>query len=254
MPALHTFRFDFMNTIKTIIFSVTLCVTLFACSTTSDVHQIIEAADRSSIQGVQLVIGGDNIQLTSQTSGSIFTLHQNAEEVKRVAELVAQRYGFVVVEEKVSSELDEDELGDNPIKEKIYETNEQGDVNTGFYINILTAMPDGGACLEGFSSVAKNLSFTASVLTIGIVPASAEHCLIVKAALYQYQDNQRVLVDEFSSNLGRVGVYVGANKIDNYQFNVKKKDEVRSLEVSFGGLLNTMLAEEAFEQKSDEAF
>jgi len=244
-----------MNTIRTIIFSVTLCLTLFACSTTtSDVHQIIEAEDRSSIQGVQLVIGGGNIQLTSQTSGSIFTLHQNAEEVRRVAELVAQRYGFAVVEEKVSSELNEDELGDNPIKEITSETNEQGDVNTGFYIDILTAMPDGGACLEGFSSVAKNLSFTASVLTIGIVPASAEHCLIVKAALYQYQDNQRVLVDEFSSNLGRVGVYVGANKIDNYQFNVKKRDEVRSLEVSFGDLLNTMLAEEAFEQKGHDTF
>lgn len=243
-----------MSTIKTIILFFSVC-SIFACSTTTpNVNQIIETVDRSSIQGVQLVIGGDDIQLTSQTSGSIFTLHQNAVEVRHVAELVAQRYGFVVVEEKGSSELDEDEVGGSPIKEKTFETNEQGDVNTGFYINILTAMPDGGACLEGFSSVAKNLSFTASVLTIGIVPASAEHCIIVKAALYQYQDNQRVLVDEFSANLGRVGVYAGANKIDNYQFNVKKRDEIRSLEVSFGSLLNTMLIEEAFEQKSYDTF
>jgi len=226
---------------------------------TSDVNQIIDTVDRSPIQGVQLVIGGNDIQLTSQTSGSIFTLHQNAGEVRHIAELVAQRYGFVVVEEKGISELNGDDLESNRfegagIQSGSFEVSEQSDVNTGFYLDILTAMPDGGACLEGLDSAAKNLSFTGSVLTFGIVPASTEHCLIVKAALYQYQDNQRVLVDEFSANLGRVGVYAGANLIDNYQFNVKKRDEVRGLEVSFGGLLNAMLAEEAFEQKNNDVF
>jgi len=259
-----------MNTIRTIIFSASLCSILFACSsTTSDVNQIIESVDRSSIQGLQLVIGGDDIQLTSQTIGSIFTLHHNPEEVRHIAELVAQRYGFAVVEEKGSYDLDGTELevaeldgvdvqdvnfGGSVTKDKRSETSEQGDMNTGFYINILTAMPDGGACLEGLATAAKNLSYTGSVLTFGIAPASAEHCLVVQAALYQYQDNQRVLVGEFSSNLGRVGLYAGANEIDNYQLNVDKRDEIRSLEVSFGDLLNRMLAAEAFEQKRNIAF
>jgi len=252
-----------MNTIKTVIFSVALCLTLFACSsTTSDVNQIIEMVDRSSIQGVQLVVGGEDIQLTSQTHSSISTLHQNAKEVKRIAELVAQRYGFSVVEERGHYEFDDlkdadvqnDSLEGGSLKERNPEKSEHEGVNTGFYINIITAMPDGGLCLEGLASAAKNLSYTGSILTFGIAPASTEHCLIVRAELYQYQDNQRVLVGEFSSNLGRVGLYAGANEIDNYQLNVDKRDEVRSLEVSFGGLLNTMLAEGVFEQKINEAF
>ncbi|MFT5718215.1 MAG: CHASE2 domain-containing sensor protein [Oleiphilaceae bacterium] len=247
MSALHTFRFDFMNTIKTLLFSFALCIVLSACSSSaSDVHQIIEAVDRSSIQGVQLVIEGDDIQLTSQTIGSIFTLHQNAQEVRQLAELVAQQYGFIVVEAKANVELDEAGVqNDNP------EIDEQ---NASFYLNILTAMPDGGACLGGLASAAKNLSYTGSVLTLGLAPASAEHCLIVTAELYKYQDNERVLIGEFNSNLGRVGLYAGANEIDNYQLNVDKRDEIRSLEVSFASLLNTMLAEEAFEQKIIEYF
>jgi len=221
------------------------------------VNQIIETVDRSSIQGKQLVVGGSEIQLTSQTRSSIFTLHQNSEEVKRIAEIVAQRYGFVVVEDKGLSEVDGLD-GNNFDGANIHidnlEVNEQGGVNTGFYLNILAAMPDGGACLDGLDSAAKNLSFTSSVLTLGIAPASTEHCLIVKAELYVYQDNQRVIVGEFSSNLGRVGLYAGANQIDNYQLNVNKRDEVRSLEVSFVGLLNTMLLEDAFEQKNIDTF
>lgn len=244
-----------MNTIKTILLSFSICAILLACSSTSsDVNQIIETVDRSSVQGLQLVIVGEGIQLTSQTNSSIFTLHQNAEEVRRIAELVAQRYGFVVVEEKGLSEIDGADLEDSPDKDSHSEASEQGDVNTGFYLNILTAMPDGGTCLDGFAAVAKNLSFTGSVLTFGIAPASTEHCLIVQAELYVYQDNQRVLVGEFSSNLGRVGLYAGANQIDNYQLNVDKRDEIRSLEVSFGGLLNAMLVEEAFEQKNNDVF
>ncbi|MFT7185589.1 MAG: hypothetical protein ACI84K_000969 [Pseudohongiellaceae bacterium] len=238
MPALNTLRFDLMSTIKTIIVTVSLCLVLAACSsTTSDVRQIIDTVDRSSIQGVQLMIGGEGIQLTSQTSSSIFTLHQNAEEVRRLAGLVAQRYGFTVLEENGRSALE------GAVPE-----------NTGFYMNILSAMPDGGECLEGLAAAAKNLSYTGSVLTFGVAPASAEHCLVVKAELYQYLDNQRVLVGEFSSNLGRVEVYAGANEIDNYQLNADKRDEVRSLEVSFGGLLNTMLIEDAFVQKRQETF
>ena len=258
MQVQFTFRFYLMNTIRKTIFIVTACLTLFACSsTTSDVNQVIEGVDRSSIQGVSLVIGGESIQLTSQTSSSIFTLYQNAKEVEHIAELVAQRYGFVTVEEKdmiasFESALNDDEPA-SPFEGR-YGVNEKESVTQGFYMNILAAMPDGGACLEGLSTAAKNLSYTGSVLTFGVAPASAEHCLIVKAELYQYQDGLRVLVGEFSSNLGRVGLYAGANEIDNYKLNVDKADEVRSLEVSFGGLLNTMLSEGAFEQKKAETF
>jgi hypothetical protein len=237
-----------MNTLKTFLFYFALSIVLSACSTTkSDVHEIIEAVDRSSIQGVQLVVDGNDIQLTSQTVGSIFTLHQNSQEVRRLAELVAQRYGFKVVEEKVRSELGGAVALDGTGEQN--ENTEMRDENTGFYLNLLIAMPDGGACLEGLSTAAKNLSYTASVITFGVTPASTEHCLVVVAELYEYQDNQRVLVGEFSSNLGRVDLYAGANEIDNYQLNVDKKDEIRSLEVSFAGLLNSMLAEDAFKQK-----
>ena len=256
MLAHYIFRFESMNTIKMALFSLVVCLIITACSsTTSDVHQVIEATDRTMIQDVDLEISAEGIQLTSQTTGSIFTLRQSKNEVIQVAKLVAQRYGFNVTQ--TQSQSTSSQIG--PLNEEkasltTADVAETVSVKTGFVMNIITAMPDGGACLEGISSAAKNLSYTGSVLTFGIAPASAEHCIVVTAQLYRFEDDDRVLVGEFTDNLGRVGLYAGANEIDNYQLNVDVKDEVRSLELSIGGLINKMLAEDAFVQEKNETF
>ncbi len=225
ITALYLFGFVTMKKILSVTFTIIVSLMFSACSTTtSDVHQIIDSVDSSSIKGLKLVVGGDDIQRTFQTSSRIYSLHQSAEEVKNITALVANRYGFEVLGAGLENSAD-------------------------FYINLTAAMPDGGTCIEGLSSAAKNLSYTGSVLTLGIAPVSGEHCLIVVAELYQYQGNERVLIGEFRSNLGRVEVYAGANEIDNYQLTVDKRDEIRSLEVSLGGLLRNMISEEAFQQE-----
>jgi len=198
---------------------------LSACSSTrSDVHQIIDLADKSSTKGVKLVLEESDIQLSYQTNARIYSLHQSADGVRVITRLVLARYGVEVLDAGSES-------GDDV-----------------FSLKLLTAMPDGGACVEGFSVATQNLSYTGSVLTLGITPASVEHCLIVKAELYQQQRDERVFIGEFVSNLGRVDVYAGANEIDNYQLTVDKRDEIRSLEVSVAGLLNNMIFEGAFEE------
>ena len=239
-----------MNVIKTTVCSIFFCIGLSGCSTTtSDVHQVMASIDRSAIQGVSLAIETIKVQRTSQTSGHIFTLHHTAEEIKHIAQLVAQRYGFSVVK-NVDNSINEE----SSHHKNTNEMPEDSHVKAGYYINVLNAMPDGGACLEGLAATAKNISYTSSVLTFGVAPASVEHCLIVTAELYQYQDGQPVSIGLFSSDLGRVAVYAGVNEIDNYQLSVDKKDEIRSLEVSIGGLLNKMLLENAFEQKQVDEY
>lgn len=245
MTSLQRLGIKLMTIIRSIIATVTLCSLLVACSsTTSDVRQIIDTVDRSSIQGLKLAVGGEGIQLSSQTRSSIFTLHQNSEEVMHVARLVAQRYGFSVLEKGDISQ----------ITSLNTDLAAQGVEGAEFYLKVLSAVPDGGSCLKGFDSAAKNLSFTGSVLTLGVAPASTEHCLVVEVELYHYEDSQPVLIGGFSSNLGRVELYAGANEIDNYQLNVDKRDEIKSLEVTFGGLLNTMLADGAFVQKRNDTY
>ena len=212
------FREEFVVMKKILV--VLMCSVLFACSsTTSDVHQLKGPLDNTSTNGLKLEVAGDDIQLTFQTDSRIFSLHQNADDVTRVTELVAERYGFNIVEAGAEE----------------------------YSLELISVVPDGGDCVTGFSSVMNNLSYTGSILTFGLLPATSEHCLVVTADLYQIESGERVLVGRFSSDLGRIDVYAGANEVDNYQLTVDRRDEIRSLEVSVGGLLNLMISEYSFE-------
>jgi hypothetical protein len=214
---------------------VLVYVLLSACSTTtSDVHQLMASVDRSAIKGVRLVVEGEKIQLSSQSDTRIHTLHQSKEDVLQLAALVAKRYGFDVLDsvEPVNQTNGSDFLTDRAV----------------FSINIAEAMPDGGACVEGLSYAAQNLSYAGSVLTLGVSPASIEHCIVVRAELFRHHRGEQELVGEYTSNAGRVAVYAGANEVDNYQLTVSRRDEIRGLEVSIGGLLNAMISDFAFEE------
>jgi len=207
-----------------VLFWVMISFGLTACSTTtSDVRQLMNLADRSKTGEISLAIGAEKIQTTSQDDTRLYKLHHSGAGVTRITREVASLYGFKLTDADLNVDA------------------------ADYYLHLTKAMPDGGACIGWLGSIAQGLSFTVSVMTFGIVPASGGHCLVVNATLYRVEAGEQVIAGEFMSNAGRVDVYAGANEVDNYQLVVDRADEARGLEASIGGLLNKVLVEHAFE-------
>lgn len=193
-----------------------------ACSTTSsDARSILNGVsmeDKAIHSAIALTITSADLITSSQDSGRLYKLHETKEEINQLATNIARLYGFNMVEPKSAE----------------------------FEMSLKLAQPDGGACVEGFGVAAKGISFSASILTLGISPATSSHCFVVVADLHYIGDASRELVGEFTSNAGRVEVYAGANEVDNYQLTVTRHDEEKALEASFAGLFQRLIEDEIF--------
>lgn len=192
---------------------------LSGCSTTgSDVRQMSTITDLSSAAGVLVAVTGEQIQISSQDGGRLYKLHSRPAEVLESARVVAEHYGFVVV-----------------------------DVARADYVfNVKSAVPDGGACMGGVDAAELNVSYTLSLLTLGAFPATAVHCMVVVIELYSRINGEQELMGEFMSNSGSVEVMAGANDLRNYQRTVDASDEKRALEESIGSLYSEIINEDAF--------
>lgn len=192
-----------------------------ACSTTqSDVRRVSIATDRSSAIDTLLAVTGQNIRTSFQDSSALHTLHSDADTVLAIARIVARHYGFTLVAESEAE----------------------------YVLDIKSAVPDGGACVDGVESAELNASYTLSLLTLGSFPATAVHCLVVNAELYDKRSrDERMLMGAFESNAGSVELVAGINDLKVYQRTVKPDDERRGLEASFGALLSELIDEGAFQ-------
>jgi len=195
------------------------CALLAACSTTtSNVRDVMEEVDRSELSYIRMAITGDTIQTALQDSERLFELHSTRSEILDLINTVARFYGFTLVDE---SEAD-------------------------FVLDIQQVVPDGGACVYGAEAVRDGFTYSTSVVTFGIVPAKAAHCIVVTAELYQGYKDDSTIIGEFISNRGWVRIYAGVGEIDNYRKTVKKRDETKAIEASAAGLLNLLIEEGAF--------
>lgn len=207
-----------MNAIR-LTFLFVFSFLLSACSTTtSNVRDVMEEVDRSELSYIRMAITGDVIQTALQDSERLFELHSTRSEILDLIRTVARYYGFTLVDE---SEAD-------------------------FILDIQQAVPDGGACVHGVESVRDGFTYSTSVITFGIVPAKAAHCIVVTAELYQGYKDETTIIGEFISNRGWVRIYAGVGELDNYRKTVKKRDEIRAIEASAAGLLNLLIEEGAF--------
>ena len=202
------------------------CLLLVACSTTSyNSAQLLENVDKQALQDVKIYLNSENIILASQANERLFKLHHNAAQVQEMLENMARVFGF-----QVTSEADAE-----------------------YRIDILAAKPDGGACVQGVSAVGKGLSYSMSVITFGVVPATNGYCLQVDAELFYRPEvygelsPEMSFLAEFSVNDGRVDVLASANEFDNYQRVVTIEDEARALETSIASLFKIMIKKGAFE-------
>ncbi|MDX1452502.1 MAG: hypothetical protein R3183_08080 [Oleiphilaceae bacterium] len=196
------------------------CLMVAACSTTpSNVRAMIDPADVERVQGTSLYVGGGSIQTSSQGDVRIFKLHHAPDEIVTVAETVARAFGFHLA---AQSQAD-------------------------YHLVLKRAAPDGGACIEGWAAAGEGASFTASVLTLGILPARGGQCLEVTADLFVVLGGEAQLLAEFVSNAGKVNVVAGARDVDRYRSSVERSDELRALEASIGGMLQTMIRQGAFD-------
>jgi hypothetical protein len=196
---------------------VVLIGLLQGCSTTtSDLRVYLDGAEQSQISSSALFVDQSKLIIASQEGGGLYKLHHSADEVRQMVANVASKFGF----ESVARE------------------------DATYVAELLTAFPDGGACQGKAGSGA---TFTASVLTFGIVPAMSTHCYIVSVALYERIDGELLLIGEFFANQGRVDVYAGANEIDSYGLIVTKRDEALGLETSVAALFKQMVGDGAFE-------
>jgi len=196
-----------------------ICCLIQACSTTSsDVRVLLSDVDRQSNASIKLFIDNDNSQLTFDGDGRILKWHLTVGEVNQMFENVAAYYGFQLV----------------------------GSSSAEYILKVDKVLLDGVACTDGLESAAKGFRYSASVMTFGFVPASGVYCYSVSASLFENQSGELLLVDEFTSNQGRVDVYAGVHEVDNYQREVTRHDEQEALEMSIGYLFKKMLDEEAF--------
>lgn len=193
---------------------------LSACSTTpSNVRTLLNDEDIARVSGTSLAIFGDQIQTSSQGDTRIFTLHHQPDDIVQLSETVARAFGFLLTEKNLAD----------------------------YHLRILRATPDGGACVEGWSAAGEGASYTASVLTLGILPARGAQCLLVSAELFAVIAGTPQLLAEFESNDGQVTIVAGARDVDRYRSSVDRADELRALEASIGALFQTMIRQGAFD-------
>jgi len=189
------------------------------CSTsTANVRDVMDEVDRSELGFISMAIVGDDVQVSSQDSERLFELHNNEAQVIALAKNVARVYGFDM----------------------------QPAGQAEFVLDLLQVLPDGGACLQMSESVRDGVTYTASVMTFGMVPAKGAHCLVAVAALYRGRVADENLIAEFVANDGWVRLYAGVGDLPDYRKTVTYRDEVRAMEASFGGLFNELINEGAF--------
>lgn len=202
------------------------CLLLTACSTTSyNAPNLLDGVDKQKLAKVKIHIHNDGIILASQANERLFKLHHNAAQVLEMTENIARAFGLQVTSEAQAE----------------------------YRLHLLSAKPDGGDCLEGFSSFGKGATYTMSVITLGVMPATNGYCLQVDAELFyrpeiygELSPDMSFLAD-FSVNDGRVNVLAGANELDNYQRVVTIEDEARALETSIATLFREMIDKGAFD-------
>lgn len=200
-------------------FFLVLIATLNGCSTTtSNVRDVMAEVDRSELSYIRIAVTGGVIQTALQDSEKLFELHSDRGQVLDLVQTVVRYYGFTLVDE---SEAD-------------------------FVLDIQQAVPDGGACVHGVESFRDGFTYSTSVVTFGIVPAKAAHCIVIAAELYQGYKDETTVIGEFISNRGWVRIYAGVGEINNYRKTVKERDEIRAIEASAAGLLNLLIEEGAF--------
>lgn len=198
---------------------VILTIGFTGCSTTtSNVRDVMAEVDRSELGFIKLAVVGEQIQTALQDSERLYELHNRGPKVLELAQTVARYYGFDLVPESEAN----------------------------FILEIQQAVPDGGACVYGMEAVRDNVTYTTSVITLGIVPAKAAHCMVVTGELFANARDEFNAIGEFISNRGWVRIYAGVGEIPNYRKTVTVRDEIRALEASIAGLYNLLIEEGAF--------
>lgn len=199
---------------------------LLGCSSTQyDSSELTSNIDQLHFKSVSLFIDSDKVVLASQANERLFKLHHNASEIDEMFNNIAKRVGFELTQEEQAA----------------------------YRLQILDVKPDGGKCLDGFSAFNKGLTFTLSIMTFGVLPATNGYCIEVKAALFYRPEVYGKLSEEmmplasFSSDKGRVDIVAGANEVDNYQRTVTIENEARAIETSITFLFEDMIKQGAFE-------
>jgi hypothetical protein len=201
-------------------------VLLSACSSTQyESAVLIKNIDKAKLNGVKINIKSHGVILASQANERLFKLHHNHLEVQEMFENVAKQFGFQVTNKDQAE----------------------------YRLNVLDVKPDGGECVQGLSSFNKGLTFTMSIMTLGVLPATNGYCIQVNAELFYRTEVYGELSADmtplslFNTNKGRINVLAGANEVNNYQRIVTIEDEARAIETSIVSLFEDMIQQGAFE-------
>jgi hypothetical protein len=202
------------------LFLCCLGLVLCACAVTrnaTDLAEVRARVDVARLQGVRLHILDSAIRTSNQGFERLYTLHHSAQEVKQILRQVVQHYGFI----------------ESPVADRVYE------------LEVLEVMPDGGQCFNA-EALQQGASKAVSILTVGVAPAASGYCMAVRARLYFNDYEERVLVDEYFSDAGRIEVYASNQELGAYRRTVDRVIEARAIEASLAGLFNVMLEDGAF--------
>lgn len=207
-------------------FILSFIAILSGCSSTQyNSAELNRNIGQLNLNAATVFIDSSQVVLASQANERLYKLHHKASEVDEMFHNIAKRIGFELTQEK----------------------------NAAYRLQILDVKPDGGSCLSGFSSFNKGLTFTLSIMTFGVLPATNGYCIEVKAALFYRPEVYGKLSEEmtplatFSSNKGRINIVAGANEVDNYQRTVTIENEARAIETSITYLFEDMIKQGAFE-------
>jgi hypothetical protein len=203
-----------------------LIMLLSACSSTQyESAVLIKNIDNAKLNAVKIYIDSHGVILASQANERLFKLHHNYREVQEIFENMAKKFGFKVTNKDQAE----------------------------YRLNVFDVKPDGGECVQGLSSFNKGLTFTLSILTLGVLPATNGYCIQVNAELFYRSEVYGELSEDmtplsvFNANEGRINVLAGANEVNNYQRIVTIEDEARAIETSIAHLFEDMIQQGAFD-------
>jgi hypothetical protein len=203
-----------------------LIMLLSACSSTQyESAVLIKNIDNAKLNAVKIYIDSHGVILASQANERLFKLHHNYREVQEIFENMAKKFGFKVTNKDQAE----------------------------YRLNVFDVKPDGGECVQGLSSFNKGLTFTLSILTLGVLPATNGYCIQVNAELFYRSEvygepsEDMTPLSVFNANEGRINVLAGANEVNNYQRIVTIEDEARAIETSIAHLFEDMIQQGAFD-------
>lgn len=206
-----------------------LASSILACSSASNnLRDVASRQHAQALADISVAINTKAMQAHAQEDGELLSLHASREQVGLMAQQLLSYYGF---EQATLSN------GDSSSAQQ----------TADFSLVIDKVQPLSKNCVAGVADEAElDASYTLSVLTLGVFPATKVYCVLVEATLYDMRAGEAFEMGQFFSKAGQLEAYASVQTLTSYRRSVSAQEEGKAIEVSLASVLNELIDEGAF--------